>query len=199
MIRALIPGRNQLILFTFDIMGNTNCVADGGCPHRADIIIANNTKYDLHLDTSNSCGRECNHSGWIITDGKIVAGCEPPQVIKAHENGTFSVSGREGTAVAPKGKVFYWNSEENLKVILEWNACGWTSRSSSSASILINGIKPASSGSKWFGKEQTPWNQKLIGEADSDTWHFNLRPKEGQVAEGMNALNKVANMNIGIK
>ena len=44
-------------------MGNTNCIAGGGCPHRADITIANNTKYDLCLDKSVPCGRECEHSG----------------------------------------------------------------------------------------------------------------------------------------
>ena len=44
-------------------MGNTNCVASGGCPHRADIQVVNNTKYDLELDTSVPCQRECNHSG----------------------------------------------------------------------------------------------------------------------------------------
>jgi hypothetical protein len=99
-------------------MGNTNCVADGGCPHRADIVIANNSKYELQLDTSVKCGRDvCNHGGWQVLDGKIVDGHEPPQVIKAYENGKFSVSGRDGTAVAPKGKVFYINKEQNLKVI----------------------------------------------------------------------------------
>ena len=44
-------------------MGNTNCVADGGCPQRADIVIANNTKYELNLDIEESCGRECDHKG----------------------------------------------------------------------------------------------------------------------------------------
>ena len=44
-------------------MGNTNCIADGGCPQRADIVIANNTKYELNLDLNESCGRECEHKG----------------------------------------------------------------------------------------------------------------------------------------
>ena len=174
-------------------MGNTNCIADGGCPHRADIVIANNTKYDLYLDESEQCGRECQCTGWQVTDGKIVAENEPPKVIKAHDNGRFSVSGREGTAVAPKGKVFYCNKDENLKVIFEWNAAGWTSRSSSSASVTINGAKS----SKW--KDPTPWNQKLVAEANSESWVYNLRTKEGNVSEGVNVLNKLTNLNVGIK
>ena len=44
-------------------MGNTNCIADGGCPQRADIVIVNNTKYELDLDINESCGRECEHKG----------------------------------------------------------------------------------------------------------------------------------------
>ena len=122
-------------------MGNTNCIAEGGCPHRADITIVNNTKYPLKLDSSTKCGRECDHAGFQVLDGKIVQGFEPPSSIGAFDHGKFSVSGREGTAVAPKGKVFYINPEENLKVILDWNASGWTSRTSSTASVTINGAK----------------------------------------------------------
>ena len=51
-----------------------------------------------------------------MQDGKIVEGCEPPDLIKAHDNARFSVSGREATAVAPKGRVCYINKEKNLKV-----------------------------------------------------------------------------------
>ena len=54
-------------------MGNTNCIADGGCPHRADITIVNNTKYDLTLDDDIPCGRECNHKGnfkYLLTNFK---------------------------------------------------------------------------------------------------------------------------------
>ena len=35
----------------------------GGCPQRADVVIANNTKYELDLDLNESCGRECDHKG----------------------------------------------------------------------------------------------------------------------------------------
>ena len=41
--------------------------------------------------------------GFLVTEGKIVQGSEPPATIKAFSQGTFSASGREGTAVAPKG------------------------------------------------------------------------------------------------
>ena len=54
-------------------------------------------------------------AGWQVQDGKIVEGCEPPDLIKAHDNARFSVSGREATAVAPKGRVCYINKEKNLK------------------------------------------------------------------------------------
>ena len=90
-------------------MGNTNCVAGGGCPHRADIQVVNQTKYDLALDGEVGCQRECAHTGWQVQDGKIVEGCEPPPLIKAYDNARFSVSGREATAVAPKARIFvYW-------------------------------------------------------------------------------------------
>ena len=46
-------------------MGNTHCVADGGCPQRADITIANNTEFNLYLDPSKACGRECHHRGMM--------------------------------------------------------------------------------------------------------------------------------------
>ena len=39
----------------------------GGCPQRADVVIANNTKYELDLDLNESCGRECDHKGEITT------------------------------------------------------------------------------------------------------------------------------------
>ena len=84
-------------------MGNTNCIASGGTPHRADITIANNTKYELVLDMDEGCGRECEHKGWQILEGKIVEGHEPPQQIAPYSNGRFSVSGREGTYYTDMG------------------------------------------------------------------------------------------------
>ena len=44
-----------------------------------------------------------------MTEGKIVQGSEPPATIKPFSSGTFSASGREGSAVAPKeGKIFIY-------------------------------------------------------------------------------------------
>ena len=40
-----------------------------------------------------------------IKSGKIVEGQEPPGELPPFSSGTFSASGREGTAVAPCGKV----------------------------------------------------------------------------------------------
>ena len=98
-----------------------------------------------------------------------------------------------GTAVAPKGKVFYINKEKNIKVIFEWNACGWTSRTSSSASVSINGIPPQ--GGLLKG-DPTPWNKKLVGEADANSWIFNLRPLEGQVKETLKTAKDLTNFRV---
>ena len=174
-------------------MGNTNCRASGGCPHRADVTIANNTKYDLHLDTSIPCGRECQHTGWQITDGKIVEEFEPPTLIKSYDFATFSVSGRDSTAVAPKGKVFYGNTEKDISIICEWNACGWTSMSTSTASVTICGSKKSGLMSK-----ETPWNQLLVGEATAGPWKYEIRHKEGNVSEGVKQISKLSNLKLNV-
>ena len=49
------------------------------------------------------CGRECEHKGWQILEGKIVEDQEPPQQIAPYSNGRFSVSGREGTTTTDMG------------------------------------------------------------------------------------------------
>jgi len=161
-------------------MGNTNCIADGGCPQRADIVIVNNTKYELDLDINESCGRECEHKGWQVLDGKIVDEHIPPDKILPYSTGKFSVSGRDSTAVAPKGKVFYHNQEKNLKVIFEWNASGWTSYVTSSANVVITGI-PESKG--LLSGTPKPWNQTLIGEFNAENWTYEIRPNEGTIGE----------------
>ena len=51
-------------------MGNA-CVAGGGCPHKIDLVITNNTKYQLELDQKQECGRECQCKGFLVTSGKI--------------------------------------------------------------------------------------------------------------------------------
>jgi len=179
-------------------MGNTNCVASGGCPHRADILVVNNTKYDLELDTSVPCQRECNHSGWQVQDGKIVEGCEPPDLIKAHDNARFSVSGREATAVAPKGRVCYINKEKNLKVTFEWMYSGSTSMTSSDANMTINGLKESKKGI-FGGGDGKPWTDFLACEAKTDPWVFTLRPREGKLDETLRLAQKLAEDGVGVK
>ena len=177
-------------------MGNTHCVADGGCPQRADITIANNTEFNLYLDPSKACGRECHHrgmylslesqtrlrsllltfAGWQVTDGKIVQGFEPPHLVKSYDYATFSVSGRDTSSVAPKGKVFYVNPDRDLSIICDWYACGWTnlSNTASQASITICGNKTTRVG---YGVQKTPWNRILVGEATAEPWKFSIRQR----------------------
>ena len=40
-----------------------DCVGGGDCPQRTDLSIDNNTKYELTLDATVPCQRECNHKG----------------------------------------------------------------------------------------------------------------------------------------
>ena len=123
----------------------------------------------------------CGHEGWKILEGKMVEGAEPPKIIQSYSTGRFSVSGREGTDVAPKGRVFYSNIGKNLKVIFEWNASGLTSMSDSTASMSIDGIAPKKGA---FGKDPKPWNQKLIGKSDPNSWIYNLSPFEETSVKG---------------
>lgn len=176
-------------------MGNTNCVVIGGPSEvTADILISNDTPYDLQLDKSVICGRDCNHEGWIITNGIIREGHEPPLLINARDTGKFSVSGRPGSAVPPKGKVFYVNHGQNLKVVFEWSASGWIPIRASSASVLICGAKKETTLGMLgiFGNEtisEQSWNQLLIGEANAEAWTYTLRERGSALAESVNAIN----------
>jgi len=156
-------------------MGNA-CVVGGATPHRCDIVVTNNTDFPLQLDLNQSCGLECDHKGFQVTCGKIVEGAEPPLEIDAHSIGRFSVSGREGTAVAPAGKVFYRNESLNLNVVITWANAGWTTRENASFDAIISG-KPESAGGR-FSSEPKPWNDVLIGEGDYGTWTMNIKPKK---------------------
>ena len=66
----------------------------------------------------NKCNlpqRACGHTGWVVNSGKIIEGMEPPAEILPFSKGGFSVSGREGSAAAPNGKVYYINKEVGLE------------------------------------------------------------------------------------
>ena len=99
-----------------------NCIAAGGIldSFRANITITNNTKHELTLDMKEICSRKCNHGGWQISEGKIIAGAEPPRIIPPYSTGKFSVAARNENWNRPEGKVFYANDKENLKVIFQW-------------------------------------------------------------------------------
>ena len=164
-------------------MGNVNCVADGGTPHRSDITICNQTDIDLHLSNDQTCQRECDHKGFIVTAGKIVEGCEPPDKILAHSIAHFSVSGREGTAVAPGGKVFYGNKNISLEICITWTCSGWTHNLLSVAapeknhlSALISG-RPEKKKSLFSSKFPAPWNDLLSVIPNSNSMEIIIKPK----------------------
>jgi len=151
-------------------MGN-NCVAAGGAPHRCDVVVANDTDIPLQLDSTRKCQRECYHAGFQVTCGKIVLGAEPPHQIGAREVARFSVSGREGSAVAPEGKVFYCNRQWNLHIVISWaNASTVRALGAAAPSFtaLISG-KPAG--------EEHPWHEVLTAVADYTTWTVSIRAK----------------------
>ena len=153
-------------------MGNTNCVADGGTPNRADIVILNNTEYDLHLQHDQDCGRDCNHQGWQILEGKIVQGRRPPGSIPSFSTARFSVSGREGSPITPKGRVYYVNEGLNLKVILEWEASGLP--------LVDNHGKVLFSGSVPVRGSMVRWGEILVGTCDTKTWIYEIKLKRGR-------------------
>ena len=168
-------------------MGNTNCVADGATPHRSDILICNQTDLDLHLDKRQSCQRECDHKGYGVTNGKIVEGCEPPDTVKANSMGRFSVSGREGTAVAPGGKVFYRNESANLEVCITWACSGWTHNLLSVAAPdtdHLSGViagKPPQKGKTLLlfrSKPAPPWHEILTTTTNPTSMEITIKPKE---------------------
>ena len=116
--------------------------------------------------------------------------------INPYSIGQFSVSGREGSAVAPKGRVHYLNPNVNLKVIFEWNSTGWTSWKSSAANVVITGIPEDKKG--FFKSTPKPWNQVLVGEFDPETWTFQIRPVEGTMAETQRAARNLSNHKVQI-
>lgn len=165
-------------------MGNA-CVAGGGCPHTIDIVITNDTKYELELDQNQDCGQECKHKGFILSAGKIVEGREPPQVIEPFSHVTFSASGREGTAVAPVGKVFYVNDQENLKIMVSWANAGWTTREGASADSSVTGAKSGMMSTK-------PWSEILEVKKNLNSWAYTIQKKESTVKKAIEAVKDVS-------
>ena len=64
-----------------------------------------NIECQFSIKCCEICGVWLKLLGFIVNEGKIVQGAEPPSFIESYGRGTFSASGRENTAVAPKGKV----------------------------------------------------------------------------------------------
>lgn len=171
-------------------MFEQSCVASGGTPNRSDIIIKNDTPHDLSLNVEEKCDCYEEHKGFMATNGKFVKGKLPPAVIKAHSMGRFSVSGREASAVAPNGKVFYYNIKENLKVVYTWNASGFTTNKDPVADCEVTG-KPApeESGilSSFFSTARVPWSETLECDANPRSWIYTLRASQGGIAEAVKA------------
>ena len=163
-------------------MGNTNCVADGGTPHRSDITIGNQTNFDLYLDNDKLCNRDCNHKGFVVTNGKIVEGSEPPEIISSNSIGQFSVSGREGTAVAPGGKVFYRNKNVNLEICITWSCSGWSHNLLSVSAPETNHLSALVTGAlqkktTFGGKKEYPWHEMISVVPNPSVMEIIIKPK----------------------
>ena len=76
----------------------------------------------------------------------------------------FSISGRDGSPIAPEGKVFYCNKEKNLKIILEWGYSGFTTLTTMSASVVITRL--------W---NQMPWTEVIVGKFNDRSNTFEIR------------------------
>ena len=101
--------------------------------------------------------------------GKIVKGAEPPLVIKKMSKARFSASGREASAVAPNGRVFYHNKQENLHLVFKWANSGWTSREAATAHGDVSGSKVRP------GWATQPWSKLISVRADVDSWTYTVK------------------------
>ena len=90
------------------------------------------------------------------------------------------MSGRDGSPVAPSGKVFYCNRENNLNVTIEWGYSGFTAITSLTANVLISGVHPI---------ERKSWDQTFVGSFDTDSWTYIIRPREPSVVKPFKAPN----------
>jgi hypothetical protein len=114
-------------------MGNTNCVADGGTPHKMTITLSNATPYIFVLDKSARCCSKCNeHCGFSAESGKFVNGHVPPIEIKPNASSDIHVSGRESSAVVPDGWIQYeihdpLGNATLCKIRVNYSGAGWSS------------------------------------------------------------------------
>ena len=158
-------------------------MAEIDTPHRSEITICNQTEIVLCLDQRKSCHRICDHKGFVVSNGKIVEGCEPPNVISANSIGNFSVSCREGTAVAPRGKVFYRNENVNLEICITWTGSGWTHNLLSVAvpekdhlSALVTG-RPEKKNTLFGSTHPSPWDELISVIPNSNSMEVTIKPK----------------------
>jgi len=155
-------------------------VAGGGTPHQIDILIINNTEYDLELDKSEISLD--GSQGMEVNAGKIVKGAEPPLVIKKMSKARFSASGREASMKAPNGRVFYHNKQEDLHLIFKWNNSGWTTREAATAHGDISGSKVRP------GQPTQPWSNLISVKADVDSWTYTVK-EAGIIDSGLDTIN----------
>ena len=119
-----------------------------------------------------------------VNAGKIVKGSEPPLVIKKMSKARFSASGREASAVAPNGKVFYHNKRENLHIIFHWANSGWTNRAPATADGHVSGCKARP------GQATQPWSDLISVKAEVDSWTYTVK-ETGIIDKGMDAIQAV--------
>ena len=124
--------------------------------------------------------------------GKIVKGAEPPLVIKKMSKARFSASGREASMVAPNGRVFYHNKQENLHLIFKWANSGWTTREPATAHGDVSGCKVRP------GQPTQPWSNLISVKADVDSWTYTVK-ETGIIDSGLDAMQAVARAIKGFK
>ena len=158
-------------------MGNITCIAGGGTPYRSDITICNQTDISFIIDDSVLCTNGCNHKGFIITSGKVVDGCDPPDTIGPYSISHFSVSGREGSSVAPIGKVCYRNDTMNIKMCVNWACFGWSHNLISVSSSERTVISATITGKSQTMESERPWHELISLIPNSTVMELTIKPK----------------------
>ena len=115
-------------------------------------------------------------------------------MIKKMSRGSFSASGREASAVAPKGKVFYCNKEEKLSIVFHWDHAGWTSGplTDPTASGDISGETST------LLKGSEPWSNYLEVAVEVDTWTYTLQEIPGVINRAVDAVKKAVDKGLDI-